>query len=217
MVAVTLDGGTAGDTTTLEGTLAAAEQNLEEAREHRPEWRTAHDDADAIARWQARPNVLFEAGMAFGRARNRVVFVLLGASRLFTDVAGIHVLRPNNDPRGDRSVLRDTLRKGMKCQVEDSSDWMAAGDFQSCIHDAVPENFRDPFPTVAPSSPWVEPELTVTNPNYERDFASLARTCDWHRVVTRNTIILVVGTWVPAELLDRPLVPPARNLRRDAD
>jgi hypothetical protein len=33
VVAVTLDGGTAGDTTTLEGTLAAAEQNLEDARE----------------------------------------------------------------------------------------------------------------------------------------------------------------------------------------
>jgi transposase len=34
VVAMTLNGGTAGDTTTLEGTLAEAEKNLEEAREH---------------------------------------------------------------------------------------------------------------------------------------------------------------------------------------
>jgi len=47
---VTLDGGTAGDTTTLEGTLAAAEQNLEEAREHAGEdSKRKHEPSEVVA------------------------------------------------------------------------------------------------------------------------------------------------------------------------
>lgn len=111
----------------------------------RPQFRKGHDKPDDIVRWQGRPNVLFEAGMAFGRDRSRVVFVLLGNPILFTDVAGVAVLRPTNDPGGHRSVLRDTLRKGMRCQVEDSSDWMHSGDFETCINGLSEVSPRDPF------------------------------------------------------------------------
>jgi predicted nucleotide-binding protein len=37
---------------------------------------------------QARPNVLFEAGMAFGKNANSTVLVELGSVRPFSDVAG---------------------------------------------------------------------------------------------------------------------------------
>jgi len=50
IVAVTLDGGTAGDTTTLEGTLAAAEKNLEEAQEHAGEdSKRTHEPSEVVA------------------------------------------------------------------------------------------------------------------------------------------------------------------------
>lgn len=112
----------------------------------RPEYREEHDEPDQIARWQARPNVIFEAGMAFGRARTRVVFVLLGNPKLFTDVAGIHVLRPTNDPSGDRGILRGTLGQGMHCDIElHSSDWMKAGDFEGCVFGASQHSPNDPF------------------------------------------------------------------------
>lgn len=112
----------------------------------RPEYRYDHDEPDQIARWQARPNVLFEAGMAFGRDRNRVVFVLLGNPKLFTDVAGVHVLRPTNDPSGDRVILRGTLAQGMACDVEPhSTDWMTAGDFVGCVANDVGAVPQDPF------------------------------------------------------------------------
>jgi transposase len=50
VVAVTLDGGTAGDTTTLEGRLEAAEQNLEDARGHAGEdSKRTHEPSEVVA------------------------------------------------------------------------------------------------------------------------------------------------------------------------
>ncbi len=111
----------------------------------RPDLRKDTDEHEALARWQARPNVIFEAGMAFGRDRQRVVFVVLGDTKLFTDVAGIHVLRPTNDATGDRGLLHDTLKKGLRCDAEDSRDWMTAGDFEGCVSNVVRVGPKDPF------------------------------------------------------------------------
>src|SRR5262249_31145682 len=88
----------------------------------RSELRYESDTPEDVVRWQARPNVIFEAGMAFGRARKRVVLVLFGGVSLFSDVAGIHVIRPTNDPDGHRATLRKILRD-MKCKVTNSSEW----------------------------------------------------------------------------------------------
>src|SRR6202035_1586202 len=87
-----------------------------------------NDHGDSLGRWQARPNVLFEAGIAFARDRRRAVFVQSGQVTLFTDLAGIHILHPTTDPRGPRDTLRKTL-KAMSCDINDSSDWMTHGDF----------------------------------------------------------------------------------------
>jgi predicted nucleotide-binding protein len=111
----------------------------------RPGLREHGETGDTVERWQARPNVLFEAGMAFGKDRERVVLVKLGKVSLFTDVGGIHVLSPTNDPKGHRDTLRKTLKE-MGCSVDlESSDWMHEGDFETCIK-ALPEvSTRSPF------------------------------------------------------------------------
>jgi predicted nucleotide-binding protein len=41
---------------------------------------------------QARPNVLFEAGMAFGRSPENTVLIQVGDHRPFSDVAGRHIV-----------------------------------------------------------------------------------------------------------------------------
>lgn len=66
--------------------------------------------------------------MAFGRDRDRVILVRLGAPALFTDVAGIHVFDLSNSPRV-RSAFRETLR-GMGLAINDSTSWTEVGDFE---------------------------------------------------------------------------------------
>jgi hypothetical protein len=78
--------------------------------------------------------VLFEAGMAFGKDRKRVILVVFGNTVLFSDVGGVDVSMPKNDPTGDRAKLRSTLAQGMGCAVDLSSNaWMSDGDFESCV------------------------------------------------------------------------------------
>ena len=77
---------------------------------------------------QARPNVLFEAGMAMGRFPDRTVLVEVGALKPFSDISGIHVIRLNDTPeRRQEFALR--LRSA-GCPVNlDGIDWYSAGDF----------------------------------------------------------------------------------------
>ena len=71
---------------------------------------------------QARPNVLFEAGMAMGRDAKRTVLVEVGNLRPFSDVAGRHILRLNNSSER-RQDLADRL-KNTGCAVDLSGrDW----------------------------------------------------------------------------------------------
>ena len=79
---------------------------------------------------QARPNVLFEAGMAFGRAANSTVLVQVGDVKPFSDVGGRHVTRLTNDPES-RSELVTKLRNA-GCAVDDGgTDWYSIGNFSA--------------------------------------------------------------------------------------
>lgn len=77
---------------------------------------------------QARPNVLFEAGMAFATHPGQTVLVQLGNIREFSDVAGRHVVRLSND-FAQRQELATKLRNA-GCDVDTSgTDWVKVGDF----------------------------------------------------------------------------------------
>jgi predicted nucleotide-binding protein len=78
---------------------------------------------------QARPNVLFEAGMAFGRDPNSTILVQLGDTRPFSDVGGRHVLHLSNNPASRQEFVTKLANAG--CNVDTSgTDWLSAGNFQ---------------------------------------------------------------------------------------
>jgi predicted nucleotide-binding protein len=77
---------------------------------------------------QARPNVLFEAGMAFGKDPNSTVLVEVGYVRPFSDVAGRHVVHMSNQPTSRQELVTKLANAG--CNVDTSgTDWLSAGDF----------------------------------------------------------------------------------------
>lgn len=77
---------------------------------------------------QARPNVLFEAGMAMSRHPNRTILVEVGNLRPFSDIGGVHLVRMSDSTR-DRQELALRLRDA-GCPVNlTSTRWHSAGSF----------------------------------------------------------------------------------------
>lgn len=77
---------------------------------------------------QPRPNVLFEAGMAFGSHQDSTVLVRVGDIRPFSDVAGRHVVHLTGSPESRVELV--TKLRSCGCEVDDSgSDWLGVGDF----------------------------------------------------------------------------------------
>lgn len=78
---------------------------------------------------QARPNVLYEAGLAMGRHPDKTVFVQVGKVKPFSDVGGMHMVRLTDDT-AKRNDLANRLQK-IGCGVDKvGSDWMHAGTFE---------------------------------------------------------------------------------------
>lgn len=91
---------------------------------------------------QARPNVLFEAGMAFGRNPDSTVLVQIGETRPFSDVGGRHVLYLNDTPASRNEFVTKLADAG--CNVDTSgTDWLTAGTFSLR---SKPERRRTPGP-----------------------------------------------------------------------
>lgn len=77
---------------------------------------------------QARANVLFEAGMAFGRHQNRTILVQVGRLRSFSDVGGRHVVHLSNDSTARQAFLNRLEIVG--CEInQKGTDWHHEGDF----------------------------------------------------------------------------------------
>ena len=77
---------------------------------------------------QARPNVIFEAGLALGAHPEKTVIVQVGRVRPFSDIAGKHLVKLS-DAVNTRNDLANRLVK-IGCEVNRvGSDWMEAGTF----------------------------------------------------------------------------------------
>jgi len=78
---------------------------------------------------QARPNVLFEAGLALGREPDRTILVEIGKLRPISDLAGRHLIRLDNSV-AKRQALATRLKEA-GCSVNlDGIDWHTAGHLE---------------------------------------------------------------------------------------
>jgi predicted nucleotide-binding protein len=88
---------------------------------------------------QARPNVIFEAGMAMGRSEDHTVIVEVGDIRAFSDLAGRLVIRLDNST-ATRQRLANRL-KSAGCPVNlNGTDWHTEGEFSESIWQRDPIN-----------------------------------------------------------------------------
>ncbi len=105
----------------------------------RKELVSAHDTAIEKGRWQPRPNVILEAGMALGIDEQRTILVVFGDTDLASDLHGRHYIRLNNSASA-REKLKNALI-GVGCLVSrTASDWYVpaiAGDFESCLSTSI--------------------------------------------------------------------------------
>jgi hypothetical protein len=121
----------------------------------------AADDPECQPMMQARPNVLFEAGMAIGRAEERTVIVEMGKVRAFSDIHGRHVVRMDGS-MAMRQELANRLQT-VGCDVNTSGhDWHAAGDLTPPAEGALPLGRRLPS-TEARSTPNLDARLLSGN------------------------------------------------------
>ncbi len=100
----------------------------DEARLRRTFVRPGDPDYERNLTGQARPNVLFEAGMAFGKDPNSTVLVQIGTVRPFSDVGGRHVVHLNNQPPSRQEFVAKLANAG--CNVDTTgTHWLTAGNF----------------------------------------------------------------------------------------
>jgi predicted nucleotide-binding protein len=95
----------------------------------KPEFLIASDGQDERElTGQARGNVLFEAGMAFGHHANKTILVQIGKIRPFSDIGGRHVIHLSNDSAARQRLLNRLQAVG--CDVDArGTDWHHEGDF----------------------------------------------------------------------------------------
>jgi predicted nucleotide-binding protein len=85
------------------------------------------DKGDDTLGMQPRPNVLFEAGMAFALQPDRTILVQIGDIRNISDIAGRHMVRMDNSHER-RQELAEKLRIA-GCTVNTAGfDWHSVGD-----------------------------------------------------------------------------------------
>ena len=126
-----------------------------------PRYGHGDDDPEVQPSEQARPNVLFEAGMALGRDAERTVLVEIGSVRPFSDVAGRHIVRLSNAVESRQALAQRLITAG--CDVVLSgTDWHSSGDFSAPEPiNALPRGRR--VPSVPNHRPAVDIDLRYVN------------------------------------------------------
>ena len=104
----------------------------DEARLHPAFWSDKESIEEPQLTGQARPNVLFEAGMAMARHPERTVLVELGKLRRFSDIEGIHTIRLNDSVARRQEFAQRLQMAGCPANLT-GNRWHSVGAFEDAI------------------------------------------------------------------------------------
>ena len=79
---------------------------------------------------QPRQNVLFEAGMAFGKYKETTILVQVGKVRAMSDVSGVHIVHLTGTASSRQQLIGKLKTTGVKLD-DNGEDWLTAGDFSA--------------------------------------------------------------------------------------
>jgi predicted nucleotide-binding protein len=83
-------------------------------------------------RGQARPNVIFETGIAIGTHHKKTVMVQVGDVKPFTDLGGMHIPHLSGDDKSRHDFANRLADLG--CKIDrDGDHWLRAGDFTPTV------------------------------------------------------------------------------------
>lgn len=81
---------------------------------------------------QARPNVLFEAGMALASHPDETILVQVGHVKQFSDVTGGHFVKMDNSVAKRQELALKLKTAGCPVNME-GTDWHDAGDLRPLL------------------------------------------------------------------------------------
>lgn len=88
--------------------------------------------SEGRVRGQARPNVIFETGIAIGTHHRKTVIVQIGEVKPFTDIGGMHILHLTGSDKS-RHQFANRL-EDLNCRVDREGDhWLRAGNFTPTV------------------------------------------------------------------------------------
>ncbi|MBK6543487.1 MAG: nucleotide-binding protein [Flavobacteriales bacterium] len=94
-----------------------------------------HGHEEGNSRWQARPNVLFEAGVAYGTKKDKTILLTLGVDvKLFSDVSGVYVINLATDAA--KTVLKEKIETALDTKLSVPDKWLLpskSGNFKQCL------------------------------------------------------------------------------------
>jgi predicted nucleotide-binding protein len=93
---------------------------------------------------QARPNVIFEAGMAFGLFPQRTIIVTFGKTRPISDIGGINILHLSDTAESRQNLSGRLTNAACDVNTANKSDWLSAGDFAAALHEDPDHGDSDP-------------------------------------------------------------------------
>ncbi len=93
-------------------------------------WKDKEEPFETKLTGQARPNVLFEAGIAMGIMKKRTIIIEIGDLRPYSDIVGRNVVRLDNKEPSRKRLIERLKTAGLNIKIGKKTKWKSIGNFE---------------------------------------------------------------------------------------